>query len=448
VVKNVVAGLMEVGKWTVYTGGKIVAQALSSVFNVRKIEYTASVQGLIRANLGTFAVDATVIGVPLDFKLELALLRWAGVGQEEIEEGQVELDSSPGKVVVMPAGETANVPLPHGEPIGYLMTEQMDELEAYNMAGHDLTAEPFASRRPHSLVATQASRRLLERVGASWGGHNPHRHNPHSHNPHSHNPHSHNPHSHTPHRHSAAPTKHPTRFPTQSPTRTPKAGPTAKPSAKPETDKDMAAKNFEKGGHKASCAVLSKLGYGRSCTGDKIATSPVSPKEIEENLESQFNIKHGDTVNIVNQQTKTFVAAEAGGVVGVMGGKETTALTYTVHVPGGGSVRFGETFTLKSQCFNKFLAKQDSKGTVKAAHSTEASAGVKFSLFDARNVAQRGVVRDFSIVGIKAHDGQWIGVNNEGQLLANRHSITDGAAVHFSIFKIHTNHLKASHCTH
>ena len=85
VVKNVVAGLMEVGKWTVYTGGKIVAQALSSVFNVRKIEYTASVQGLIRANLGTFAVDATVIGVPLDFKLELALLRWAGVGQEEIE---------------------------------------------------------------------------------------------------------------------------------------------------------------------------------------------------------------------------------------------------------------------------------------------------------------------------------------------------------------------------
>ena len=72
--------------------------------------------------------------------------------------------------------------------------------------------------------------------------------------------------------------------------------------------------------------------------------------------------------------------------------------------------------------------------------------GVKFSLFDAKHVAQRGVVRDFSIVGIKAHDGRWFGVDGEGQLRANRHSITDGAAVHFSIFKIHAKHPQRPHC--
>ena len=39
-------------------------------------------QGLLRANFGTFKIKAVVLGFAMDFELELALLRWAGIGEE------------------------------------------------------------------------------------------------------------------------------------------------------------------------------------------------------------------------------------------------------------------------------------------------------------------------------------------------------------------------------
>jgi hypothetical protein len=189
------------------------------------------------------------------------------------------------------------------------------------------------------------------------------------------------------------------------------------------------------------------MGYGRSCEGGaKLSAGPKDIPDLERKLQDSFNIKHGDSVNLINQYTKNFMASEAGGVIGVKTGKETTAVTFTVVVPGGGSVKLGEPFYLKSQCFNKYISKQDSKGTVQAAQNSNSFKGTKLYLHDAKSPAHKGRVKDFAIVGIKAYDGHWFGVNDEGELKANRRTINDGARVHFSIFKLSKTHPKGAHC--
>merc|ERR1711871_191900 len=156
VVKGAVRGMMEMGKWAVYAGGKLVAKLLSSAFNIQLIQYTASIQGLIRANLGKFRVKAVVLGIKLDFTLELALLRWAGIGEEaDIETGsERHLEAIPGEVIVTEEENAAIEPEPHG----YLMTEQMDEATAYAMAGHKVN-EFMPSGAV--LLGSQPVRRLL-----------------------------------------------------------------------------------------------------------------------------------------------------------------------------------------------------------------------------------------------------------------------------------------------
>jgi hypothetical protein len=156
VVKGAVRGMMEMGKWAVYAGGKLVAAVLKNAFNIQLIQYTASIQGLIRANLGKFRVKAIVLGIKLDFELELALLRWAGIGEEaDIQEGsERHLEAIPGEVIVRPQEDVAAEPEPHG----YLMTEQMDEALAYSMAGHNVNDfMPTGG----VLLGSQPSRRLL-----------------------------------------------------------------------------------------------------------------------------------------------------------------------------------------------------------------------------------------------------------------------------------------------
>jgi hypothetical protein len=238
IVKNVVAGLMEVGKWTIYVGGKIVAKILKSAFNIRKVEYTASVQGIIRANLGKFSVDATVLGIRLKFSFELALLRWAGIGEEELQVDD-DQNSMPGEVLVQTEEEAAANPaveLPHGEPWGYQMTEQMDEMEAHAMAGNDISmlatsqlisgqrrllqadsdavfddsAAAQTSDENQEVNDAQTSTEAHARASAEWGGgrrrrwvhrhHKHHRHHPHRHHPHRHHKH-HKHHKHHPHQH-------------------------------------------------------------------------------------------------------------------------------------------------------------------------------------------------------------------------------------------------------
>ena len=77
IVAGVLRGLLEMGKWAVYTGGKLAAKALSSAFNLQAITYTTSIQKLLRADVGTFEITAVVLGAKLDLSLGLALLRWA-----------------------------------------------------------------------------------------------------------------------------------------------------------------------------------------------------------------------------------------------------------------------------------------------------------------------------------------------------------------------------------
>jgi hypothetical protein len=479
VVKGAVRGMMEMGKWAVYAGGKLVAAVLKNAFNIQLIQYTASIQGLIRANLGKFRVKAIVLGIKLDFELELALLRWAGIGEEaDIQEGsERHLEAIPGEVIVRPQEDVAAEPEPHG----YLMTEQMDEALAYSMAGHNVNDfMPTGG----VLLGSQPSRRLLtaddsvnlhdeqvqdvqgrsEETGtAEWGGgrrrrswihrhhkhhsHHPHRHHRH-HSHHAHTPHKHHKHhAHTPHKHSPSPTLHPTHVPTRTPTKVPVRPPTAKPSSEPKTDTAKASKNFEKAGHKASCKVLDKMGYGRSCdNGERVSTEPVDITSVEEELERQFNIRHGSMINLINQQTKTFVHIEDGNRVGVTGSKEDTSCTFTVHVPGGKSVHFGAYFTLKSSCNGKYLGR-NSAGEIRAEHNSEGSATTKFQIFSVVDTADRSATRDFTIVGIKSHDGHWLGTTSDAKLLANRRAITDGSEVLFSIYKLTKSHPVAPQCS-
>lgn len=207
-----------------------------------------------------------------------------------------------------------------------------------------------------------------------------------------------------------------------------------------EKDKSSVANNLENAGHKTGCEVLGKMGFGRSCGGgSKINTGPVNTAEIEAKLEQQLNIKNGDQVNVINQETKTFMSVEPGGIVGVQGGKETTAITYHVVVPGGGSVKFGEPFYLKSQCNERFLVK-DTNGEVHA-RSAAITETAKMYVYDVKNVGNKEAVGDFSVVGVKTYDAKWLGVHKEaGTLRADRRTINDGKAVHFSFFKVSRNH--------
>ena len=60
VVKNIIRGFLEVATFIVYNAGKFVAKALLNSFNIKRIEYTGSLQELVAGNLGTFKVDATI----------------------------------------------------------------------------------------------------------------------------------------------------------------------------------------------------------------------------------------------------------------------------------------------------------------------------------------------------------------------------------------------------
>jgi hypothetical protein len=150
-------------------------------------------------------------------------------------------------------------------------------------------------------------------------------------------------------------------------------------------------------------------------------------------------------INLINQQTKTFVHIEDGNRVGVTGSKEDTSCTFTVHVPGGKSVHFGAYFTLKSSCNGKYLGR-NSAGEIRAEHNSEGSATTKFQIFSVVDTADRSATRDFTIVGIKSHDGHWLGTTSDAKLLANRRAITDGSEVLFSIYKLTKSHPVAPQC--
>ena len=45
---------MEVAKWSIYVGGKLVAKMMQNLFNIRRIEYSASVGGLVRLDAGRY----------------------------------------------------------------------------------------------------------------------------------------------------------------------------------------------------------------------------------------------------------------------------------------------------------------------------------------------------------------------------------------------------------
>merc|ERR1711998_406711 len=220
---------------------------------------------------------------------------------------------------------------------------------------------------------------------------------------------------------------------------------THKPSPRPRTDAEKIIDNFGKGANKAACKVLDELGFGRACgKGGKITSGPADTAEIEEQLERELNIHDGETVNFINQLSKTLVTVEKHGIASVRGRDEDTSCAYTIVVPGGGSLKYGAPFSLKSSCNGRFLAKTDAHGNLRAS---QLASGTKFYLYNVQKVGDRSEVRDFAIVGIKASDGKWLGASKDGSLRVNRRTIGDGAVVHFSIYGVTEEQRRGPHCS-
>jgi len=75
IVKIVFTGMLNLVKFAVWTSGKLVATALQKGFNIELIEYSASMQGVLKADLGDLRLKAVVLGKRLDFDMKLALFK-------------------------------------------------------------------------------------------------------------------------------------------------------------------------------------------------------------------------------------------------------------------------------------------------------------------------------------------------------------------------------------
>lgn len=80
VVKNVVTGVMELGKNIVMVAGKMVAAGLAALggvfdnlFRVVKMTYEGSARAALQGNFGTLAVDLILLGKAYNFSVEFDL---------------------------------------------------------------------------------------------------------------------------------------------------------------------------------------------------------------------------------------------------------------------------------------------------------------------------------------------------------------------------------------
>jgi len=80
VVKNIVTGVLELGKTVVMVAGKLVAQGLAAVggvfdnlFLVRKMTYEGSARAALQGNFGTLAVNLVLVGNEYNFSVEFDL---------------------------------------------------------------------------------------------------------------------------------------------------------------------------------------------------------------------------------------------------------------------------------------------------------------------------------------------------------------------------------------
>jgi len=411
VVKGLVRGFLEMAKWIVYIGGKMIAKVLESAFNIRLIQYTGSLQRLVRADLGSLRVNATILGFDVNFQLDMALLGWAGIG-----------------------GKRA------------LLSHVIDEPES---AAAEAQAELQTAQKTEGKD--------------KWGFmHRHHRH--HSHNPHSHHAH-HAHHTHTPHTHTPVPTASPTFTPTAAPTRTPTQvptefptnvrtpgptnPPTRQPSPKPVTSQGQIGQGFESKLNEVACKALDKMGFARVCGG--AAGSVIQPIDLsaeEAKMQEAFYIRTGSTVQFVTNQT-TFVNTVSGGQLTSMGKDRDQAAVYEVVVIGGstaagGSIiaKFNGKIALKNLCNGKFVGAEN--GGVKADRNTDANDVVQFTIVDPFNYGSNEGIKDFSRVALKAFDGRWMGSTPAGTVDVDGSSIT--GEEHFSIMKVDPAALPKGKC--
>jgi hypothetical protein len=416
VVKGLVRGFLEMGKWIVYVGGKMIAKVLASAFNIRLIQYQGSAQRLIRADFGTLKVDATVLGANIKFELRMALLSALGIGRRRLL-SQVTKEST-----------------------------------------QDVEEQRISDTEAKESFDLQTSDEAAVQTRAKWGGrrrrwHVHHRHRPHIHIPHRHHihiPHRHHihvPHLHVPHRHhihiphrhhkhhkhhshhrhhshhkhhhhTPAPTRTPSRPPTRLPTVAPRPRPTRTPSRAP-TANGGAGVSVEDGLKQQSCKVLGKMGFGRSCSGGA-PVQKVDADAAEKKLIDQFYIKHKSQIMFVTSHS-TFVKTERGGGLSSKGKSEDLSSVYEVHVPGGGNAHFGMHIALKNMCSGKFLGAE--RGLLKADRNSMANGAAQFQLFNPNNLGNHDGIKDFSFVSMKAYDGRWLGAKNSGEVTMDRQSL-------------------------
>jgi len=393
VVKGLVRGFLEMGKWIVYVGGKIVAKVLESAFNIRLIQYTGSLQRLARADLGSLRVNATIIGFDVAFQLDMALLSGVGIGGRRRA----------------------------------LLSQVADE---------PATAATAAEAETELQTAQKTAQK------EKWGRlHRHHRH--HSHNPHSHHAHHshHNHHHHTPSP-TASPTHTPTSTPSEMPTRAataaPSARPTAAPSNEPPTPEGKIGLSFMNKLKEVGCKALGKMGFDRVCGGEAGKTiQPTDYSEQESKMLEEFYIRTGSKVMLTTKQT-TFVNVVPGGQLTSKGSTKDKAAVFEVVVIGGttsagGSVvaKFGSRIALKNVCNGKFVSAEN--GGVKAVRDTEANAAAQFVIFDKDDYGSTDNIKDFSRVALKALDGRWMGSTEAGSVDVDGTAVTEEE--HFSIMK-------------
>jgi len=399
VVKGLVRGFLEMGKWIVYVGGKMVAKVLESAFNIRLIQYTGSLQRLVRADLGSLRVNATIVGVDVAFQLDMALLSAFGIG-----------------------GKRA------------LLSHVVPEPEAPSaLAEAEAEATPEAPSAVAELQTAQKDK---------WGFmHRHHRH--HSHNPHSH--HSHHAH-HNHHAHTPAPTAAPTNTPTQAPSAMPSRQATAAPTAPPTTAPSAAVTgegkiclSFMDKFKEVGCKALGKMGFDRVCGGATGTTvQPVDYSEQEAKMMEEFYVRTGSKVMLTTKQT-TFVNVVPGGQLTSKGSAKDKAAVYEVVVIGGttapgGSIlaKYGGRIALKNVCSGKFLGAEN--GVVKADRATEANVAAQFGIYDYDDYGSTDGIKDFSRVALKAFDGRWLRSNDAGAVGVDGTEVT--GEEHFSIMKV------------
>jgi hypothetical protein len=443
VVKGLVRGFLEMGKWIVYVGGKMIAKVLKSAFNVRLIQYQGSAQRLIRADFGTLKVDATVLGLDIKFELRMALLSALGIkgrrllapvtqdATEEIEEKRPDEQNTKNGNHESKPTQIEDLAVSNGDKWGGGRRRRRWHVHHRH--------------RPHIHIPHRHHIHIPHRHHIHVPHlHVPHRHHihvPHLHVPHRHHihvPHKHHKHHrhhshhkhhrhhrHNPHHHTASPTGTPSISPTRLPTVAPRPRatprPTNAPTAEAKTDGGRTGTRIEDGLKKQSCKVLDKMGFGRSCSGGA-PVQKVDAAAAEQKLIDQFYIKHGSRVMLVTSHS-TFIKTERGSGLSSKGKSEDLSSVYEVHVPGGGNAHFGMHIALKNMCSGKFLGAEH--GLLKADRNSMANGAAQFQLFNAENFSDHGGIKDFAFVTMKAYDGRWLGAKNTGEVTMDRESVAN-----------------------